>query len=85
VEDRHFDTNIPLSTLSVTASEYSRLRLIIERDQALQKYQQLDQQVKTLSATQAEEANESTQTPVINYGGTEAGVGRNLSTFDVGC
>jgi hypothetical protein len=41
-------TNIPLSQLSVTASDYSALRVIIERDQAWQKYQQTEAAVQAL-------------------------------------
>ena len=43
-------TNIPLSQLTLTGAAYERLSLIIERDQALRRYQKLEQKVQALPA-----------------------------------
>lgn len=41
-------TNIPLSELKLTGAAYERLSLIIERDQALRRYQRLEQRLQAL-------------------------------------
>ena len=43
-------TNIPLAQLTLTPASYQRLSLIIDRDQAQRRYQQLDQQIQALPA-----------------------------------
>jgi hypothetical protein len=55
------ETNIALSTLSVTADSYPLLRAIIERDQALRKYQSLDQKVQTLKSASSSAAAPATR------------------------